>query len=132
MLEGHINILAVLVAALINMAIGAVWYSPFAFGRPWSKMIGRKMEDMKSNAGLGYAVASVGSLIESYVLAHAVYGLSLATSLKVCFWLWLAFIGVTMAIGTVFAGRRKKLWAIDSGYFLVVLLIQGVLLSSWR
>ena len=132
MLEGHVNLLAVLVAAVINMGVGAAWYSPALFGKQWSALLGRKMEDMKKNAGMGYAVSTVGALIESWVLAHLVYGLGWFDGLERSFWIWLAFIGVTMAIGTVFAGRRKKLWAIDSGYFLVVLLIQGALLAGWN
>jgi len=132
MLEGHVNLLAVLVAAVINMVVGAAWYSPALFGKQWSAMIGRKMEDMKSQAGPGYAVSTVGALIESWVLAHLVYGTDLANGLKMGFWIWLAFVGVTMAVGTVFAGRPWKLWMIDTGYFFVVLLAQGVLLATWR
>ena len=130
-----INYWAVLVAALINMAVGALWYSPMFFGKPWSKLIGRKMEDMKSQAGPGYAIAGVGALVESWILVHFVIYANSNTALKGAetgFWLWLAFVAVTMAVGTVFAGRSWKLWKIDAGYFLVVLLLQGAVLAVWR
>ena len=32
-----INWWAVLAAAVINMVIGAIWYSPSGFGKPWMK-----------------------------------------------------------------------------------------------
>lgn len=35
----EINYLAVLVAALANFFLGALWYSPVMFAKPWSKMI---------------------------------------------------------------------------------------------
>ena len=131
MLSGHVNLLAVLVAAIINMAVGALWFSPAMFSKQWAKLTGGKESDMRANANMGYAVSAVGALVESWVLAHLVYGLSLADGLKWAFWIWLAFVAVTLAVGTVFEGRPWKLWAINVGYFLVVLLIQGALLARW-
>lgn len=130
-----INMVAVIVAAVVNMAVGAAWYSPSLFGKEWSKLIGRKLEDMKKNAGMGYGVSTVGALVESWVLAHFVAYAGSTTAVDGAmtgFWLWLAFVAVTMAVGTVFAGRSWKLWRIDAGYFFVVLLIQGALLATWH
>ncbi len=33
--EVSVNLLAVLIAAVINMAIGALWYSPALFAKAW-------------------------------------------------------------------------------------------------
>jgi len=132
MLNGHVNLLAVVVAAVINMVVGAIWYAPQVMGKTWSKLVGCKMEDMQKNAQKGYPIAAVGALIESWVLAHLIYGTTFATGLKWAFWIWLAFVAVTMSIGTVFAGKPWKLWQIDTGYFLIVLLIQGGLLATWK
>ncbi len=131
----HINWLAILAAAVINMVVGAAWYSPALFGKQWSKLIGRKLEDMRKQAGPGYAVSTIGALIESYVLAHFVVYANSITAVDGAltgFWIWLAFVGVTMAVGTVFAGRSWHLWKIDAGYFLVVLVLQGALLAVWQ
>lgn len=32
---GQINWLAVIVATIVYFALGALWYSPVAFGKPW-------------------------------------------------------------------------------------------------
>ena len=32
---GNINYIAVVVAIVINMALGAAWYSPLLFAKPW-------------------------------------------------------------------------------------------------
>lgn len=58
----HINYLAVLVAAVLNMAIGALWYSPVLFAKPWMKAIGKSMKDM-GKPGPGYALTTLGSLV---------------------------------------------------------------------
>ena len=136
MLDLHdINYWAVVVAAVINMVVGALWYSPVLFGKVWSNLIGKKMEDMRANAGPGYSITTLGALVQSFVLAVLVHNLGLTTAVKGA-WLgllvWLAFTAATTASDTVFAGRPWKLWKINTGYYLVVLLINGTLLSVWR
>lgn len=133
----EINLLAVLVAAVINMVVGTVWYMPSVFGKDWSKLVGRKLEDMGKGegAGVGYALTALGALIQAWILAHFVIYASANTVIKgamVGLWLWVAFVAITQGVNTVFAGSRKKLWAINTGYFLVVLVINGALLAAWR
>jgi hypothetical protein len=133
-----INWLAVIVAAAINMIVGALWYSNRLVAREWMKLVGKKAEDMdkmRSQAGPGYAIAAVGALIQTWVLAHFVQYTGATTfwrGLVTGFWLWLAFVGVTLAVGLIFEGRSWHLWKINAGYFLVVLLINGGLLAAWR
>lgn len=129
-----INYWAVLVAAAINMVVGAIWYSKPLFAKPWAKATGRKMEQM-GNGAKGYVFTVGGALVEAWILAHFVRYADSTTVLKGAltgFWLWLAFVAITSAVNTIFAGRPWKLWQIDAGYFLVVLLLQGALLAVWR
>lgn len=134
-----INWWAVIVAAAINMVVGYFWYSKMLFGNDWAKLTGRKLEDMSKNAGPGYAVTIVGALVQAYILAHfveyvkpfyATYSL-VSVGLLTGLWAWIAFVAIPQGVNTVFAGTRKKLWAINTGYFLVVLLINGALLAKW-
>jgi len=128
-----INYAAVLVAAVINMAVGAVWYSPSLFGKAWSKLTGKK--DMRGSGRTGYAVSAVGALVQSWILVHFVQyagSTSVWEGAITGFWLWLAFVGVVMAGAYVFEGRPWKLWQINAGYFLVVLVVNGALLAAWR
>jgi hypothetical protein len=129
-----INYGAVLVAALVNMVVGALWYSKPLFAKEWAKLTGRKMEDM-GGGGRGYGVAAIGALVQAWILAHFVaYAGSTTTvdGLVTGFWLWLGFVAVTSAVHLVFEGRSWNLWKINAGYFLVVLLINGALLAAWR
>lgn len=132
--EVDIKWLAILVAALINMVVGSLWYSKGLFGKEWAKLTGRKIEEM-SGGGIGYGVAAIGALIQSWILAHfVVYAGSntFAEGLVTAFWLWLAFVAVVSAVHLVFEGRSWLLWKINAGYFLVVLLINGGLLAAWQ
>jgi hypothetical protein len=135
-----INYLAVVIAAVINMVVGAAWYSTALFAGPWSKMVGRKVEDMRREAGTGYVLSALGALVQAFILAHFVayvaYFYPDYSALTVGLWTgllaWVAFVAVPQGVNTVFAGTRKKLWAINTGYFLVVLVINGILLAIWK
>ncbi len=108
---------------------------PAVFGTQWSKLVGRKMEDMRKNAALGYAITAVGAVIQAWILAHFVYYAQANTAVEgaiVGIWLWIGFVAITQGVNMVFAGTRKKLWAINTGYFLVVLIINGALLAAWK
>ena len=130
-----INYWAVIVAALVNMVVGALWYTRSLFGNQWAKLIGIKHEDMRKTGNSGIAVSIVTSLVTAFILAHFVsyagdsnFGDGLVTG----FWLWLGFVATMMASAYVFEGRSWKLWQINAGYWLVVLLINGGLLASWH
>jgi len=62
-----VNIWAVLVAALANYLIDAVWYSVL-FGKQWLKLSG--VSEMKVTP-LSVVGALIGAFFTSFVLAHA-------------------------------------------------------------
>lgn len=131
--EVDINWLPVIVATIINMAVGFLWYSKSLFGKQWAKETGKKLEEM-TGAGSGYAITAVGALVQAYVLAHFVIYAgadTFADGMVTGFWLWLAFVAIVMATNVVFEGRSWKLWQVNAGYFLVVLLFNGGLLAAW-
>ena len=129
-----INYLAVVVAALLSMVIGAIWYAPQVFGAQWMALLGKKPKDLQDGANTGYVVAGLGFLLLAYVLAHFVdYAGSntFAKGLETGFWLWLGFTATTLAINSSFSFRPQKLWAIDAGYYLACFLVSGALLATW-
>jgi hypothetical protein len=81
----------------------------------------------------------VGSLLMSYVLANELVfsGAFMQTSgvtvgLMGGFFNWLGFVA-PVSLGTVlWDGKSWKLWFINSGYYLVSLLLMGSLLSVWK
>lgn len=136
MFSAPINLLTVLVAALINMVIGALWYSPVLFAKPWMKLIGKKEADMNmKGAQKYYLITFVGALVMAYILAHFIIytnSMNWMKGAQTGFWVWLGFVATTQLPDYLFAGRPLKLYAINSGYYFVSLLLMGALLAVWR
>jgi uncharacterized membrane protein required for colicin V production len=66
---GDINYLAALVAALAYFAIGAAWYSPALFSKPWLKAIGREGEQPETPGAMLFIGTAIAYFIQAVVLA---------------------------------------------------------------
>lgn len=136
-MQFNINYLAVLVAAIINMAVGYAWYGPL-FGKMWMKLTGRTKESMeKDKKEMPKVMVSmfVGALVMSFVLAHFVIAggaVEAVTGAMIGFWAWLGFVATTMLQDVLYEKKDKQLAAINLGYNLMVLLINGALLAVWK
>ncbi len=135
----HVNVIAVIVAALVSMVLGWVWYSPALFGKRWMMLLGKSQEEIQSmgkNAGKYYALTLAGSLVLAFVLAQFVLQLvpdrTWAQGAQVGFWAWLGFALTTALSTSLFEGRKLELWFINQGYHLLEFLILGALLAAWK
>lgn len=69
----HINFLAVLVAALVPMVMGFIWYSPKTFAPAWIREAGLSEEKLKgANMGVVFGVSFVMSFLFAFALQFAV------------------------------------------------------------
>ena len=130
-----VNLVAVIVAAIVNYVIGSLWYGVL-FRKQWQKLSG--VSEMKVTA-VSVVVALVGALLTSYILAHAIIFASayLKTSgvgagLTTGFFNWIAFIApVTIGV-VVYEKKPWTLWILNNAYWLASLLVMGVILSLWK
>lgn len=137
--EVPVNYLAVLVAAVVMMVIGMMWHGPL-FGKTWAKLSGVSEEKMRSGGmARRIGISFIGWLLMSYVLQHAIVfagkylGLSgIQAGLIVGFFNWLGFIAPVLMAPVLWEGKSWKLWLINSGYFLVSLLVMGIILAVWK
>ncbi len=136
MTQIDINYFAVIVATVIGMVLGAFWYSPALFAKPWMNLVGKKQADFSMQAAnIGYAVAVLANFIMAYILAHFVHytgATTIATGAVTGFWLWLGFVAAPTLMNYIFEGRSVKLFSINTGLTLVSLLIMGAVLAVWR
>ena len=105
----ELNWLAILVAAFVPMVLGALWYSPVLFARPWMRAVGRTPEEI-SGASLGYAISVVAAIVTSYVLARIVKWAEvddLVNGALVGLLVWLGFNATVLAVTTWFGGRPR-------------------------
>lgn len=135
-----INYLAVLVAAVASMILGALWYGPL-FGKKWIAYMGwspELSEEKKKGAGKGYAIQFIASLVMSYVLAHALVFASsfldvsgVTSGLSAGFWNWLGFVAPVTLGGVLWEGKSWGFWLLNNGYYLCSLLVMGMILAMW-
>jgi high-affinity Fe2+/Pb2+ permease len=127
-----LNLWAQLVAIVIGMVVGSLWYSPLLFGNVWMNLIQKKREDMVSPTGpmIGAVVVSTVNSIILGLFLHALYAQTIVEGLTVAALLALVIIMATL-INYLFEGRAMKLLTIQVGYHVVVFLINSILLTQW-
>ncbi len=135
----RINYPAVFVSALAYWALGALWYSPLLFERPFIALKGwtpEQVEAVRAASHVGEVGAALAvSLLTAYVLAHFVRftGAEDARMGALAgFWLWLGFVATTNLSTVLFEGRPLGLYLINDGYHLAGLLGMGAMLAAWR
>ena len=130
-----ISLLAVLLAAAAGFVVGGLWYGPL-FLKTWQREAGITEADMKKrHPAWVFGGAFLLQLFAAYFLGHvfATYGgLSPASTILTAFGVALAFIVTAFGVNYLFAGRSVKLWAIDSGFYVVTYTLMGVIFAFVR
>jgi hypothetical protein len=131
-----INYVAVVVAALVPMILGAIWYAPAVFGNVWMQLVGKKPEDIRKGAlPQAYGMMFVGALVLSFTLAHVLRWANASTAvagLKVALTMWIGFVLATSAGTYIFEGRPVRLYWLNNGYHGVALVLMGIILAVWK
>ena len=71
----HLNLLAILAAAVSTMVVGFLWYSPTLFAKPWMREMGydpddkARVQEMQKSAGPAYLGSFIASLVTAFILA---------------------------------------------------------------
>jgi hypothetical protein len=130
----HFNHLAVLISAFYQWILGALWYSLF-FAKPWMALTGHVAGSRPKGAVVGMISSFIGGLILSFILAHVVIwsgATTIGSGAFIGFICWLGFVAAPIFAETIYEQRPWKLFAINTGYWLVVLLGSGCLLAVWH
>jgi hypothetical protein len=133
MVIGGINVLAVVVATVISMVLGFIWYSEGVFGKQWMASTGRT--EVSGGAPAMYVLTAIFALLQATILA-VIVTLAGATTLvagaTLGFLAWLGFVATTQGVDALFNARKMSFYAISTGYHLVEYVIIGALLGAWR
>ncbi|MFO0702811.1 MAG: DUF1761 domain-containing protein [Candidatus Andersenbacteria bacterium] len=137
-----INYLAVLVAALAAMVIGAIWYAPPVLGNKWMQLVNLDKDKARTGAALGYFGMLVASLVTAYVLAHSIAFVAVTPyfpnfspimqGLMTGLFSWIGFVVPVLVSGPLFAKSSWHLFFITAGHYLVSLLAMGAIIGAWR
>jgi hypothetical protein len=130
------NWLAVIVAAIAYMILGAIWYSPGLFGKAWMKGIGKTKEELTQGAS---AMRYIWALILSFIAAYGIARICLWTQ---CRGIWdgivigllagVCFVLTTMGINDLFERRPCTLSIINILYHIVGFIVIGIIVGVWH
>jgi hypothetical protein len=157
----ELNFLAIVVAAIVPLIVGAIWYNPKVFGTVWMKASGMTEEKMKgANMGIIFGV----TLVLSVLLAFSVNGMVIhqvaasqlaftnpdAESYKAFMEEFgnmhrnyghgalhgaigaLFFALPVLGINALFERKGWKYILVNVGFWVVTLAIMGAILCGWK
>lgn len=128
-----VNFLAILVAGVMHMILGFLWYGPL-FSKPWMKLVGMTQQSSNPNPVI-YLIPLVTALIGFYVLALFINAAGMGTlagGATTGLLAGLGFLATFAGSNYLFSNRQFQLYLIDIGYPVLSLVIAGALLGAWR
>ena len=127
----NVNWMAVIVAAVIHLVLGLIWFQKPLFGNAWVALTGKTLEPAQK-----WIVAAVlGHLLMAYVLAVMV---NLAGAVTVGAGALVGLLGLEGFVIPMECGELVwekipfKLWLIRVGNQLIGLAVTGAILAIWR
>ena len=137
-------------AILANIVIGFVWYATWSpTGRIWIRETKMDMSVKPTGAVMAKSMVLMllGAVFMMFVFAHTnavyldafrnagnkgipSYDLSLMDGVMGGFFTWLGFIVPLNLNGVAFERRSWSLFWVNSGYYLVTLVVAGILIAS--
>ena len=144
-----VNIWAVLVASVVQFAVGAIWFGPKTFYPVWIRALGRevpteRVEMSKGETALMFGGTYLGGFIQALTLALVI---TLARNLAPGFgWAQGAFFGFVFGAGFTAFGSLShrlfgqadfkvyqaiKVWLIEVGQDVTGLILAGIILGAW-
>ncbi|UBM60386.1 DUF1761 domain-containing protein [Marinilongibacter aquaticus] len=133
----QINFLAILVGGILAFAFGALWYSPVLFSKAWQKEVGMSEEDL---AGANMAKIFGTSLLLMLVMAtgmaimlrgHNEGPIDWIEGLMHGLYIGLMFVATSIGINLLYQRGSFKLFLIDAGYQVIMLMIMGAVIGAW-
>lgn len=128
-------LLAVLIAAVLNMIVGTLWYMPITFGNIWKKEVGLKKSQMKPANMISATIASFFSyLVTAYVLflMPNIFSGSFGIMILYIMVIWIAFVAVIRLSHYAYEQRSARLFWITTLHDLVGLLVMGIFYWYWK
>lgn len=133
MMFSAVNWLAVLVCGIASMVVGFVYYGPI-FQRQYLEAAGFTMEEAQATPPTYYGASFVFALVEATFLAllmAAMGSTGVGDGLLAGFMVWLGFVATVTGANALFDKTSSRLWLLQNGNNLLVLLVMGVILALW-
>ncbi len=109
----HINYLAIIIAAVAQFVIGAIWYMPL-FGNLWGKIHGmekvskEERQKMMKSMGPFLALQFLVTLVTTFVLSIFIAHQPTWNAYAMAAFFWIGFVVPTQVSGVIFGGTNPK------------------------
>jgi hypothetical protein len=130
------NYLAILVAAIACFLFEAGWYSLFL--QTWLNGIGHTREWLMGT-GINPALQFATAILCEALIATAISCVTQLTGaqtwlrgIQVAALLWLGFVLTTIATEYVFEVRPLSLLAVNGGFWLLGMILEGAIVGAWK
>jgi Protein of unknown function (DUF1761) len=132
----EINWLAVLLADISSMVIGAIWYAKPVFGRRWMRLTGITEADTQKGAALPLIITFVVSFFTAAVLAgsaaiaqHFYEGNFLLNAVLTAVILWIGFTAARLITHDLFDRRPSSLTVLNLAHELLTVVVMGLIIG---
>ncbi|MGD0732159.1 MAG: DUF1761 domain-containing protein [Terracidiphilus sp.] len=130
----HVNLLAVLVSAICQWLLGALWYN-VVYAKRWRALVGYAEGEKPKLFVLGMIASFIGDIVLSFVLVHLdqwTFQTSFAGGISVGVLFWVGLMAPPLLTQHIFENRPFKLFAINAGYWLLAMGLGGGILAAWH
>jgi hypothetical protein len=131
--EDLMNWVGIVVAAVVSMALGALWFSSLMFAKPWTAMRVDKAPLSGVASPMLYVITAIGALVTAITLDWLI-GLAGARSLAggavIGLYAGLGFVAPAILSDNLFNERPFKLYLIVAGFPVVALLVMGAIIGA--
>ena len=127
------NWVAIIIAVVVNIVLGSLWFSPLLFQKPWTAMRVDKAPMSGTASPLLYVITAVGALVSAITLdwiislAHAN---TLLGGAIIGLYAGLGFVAPAILSDNLFNERPFKLYLIVAGFPVVGLLVMGAIIGA--
>ncbi len=127
------NWVAIIVAAVVNIVLGSLWFSPLLFQKPWVALRVDKAPMSGTASPMLYVITAVGALVSAMTLDWII-GLAHASTLLggaiIGLYAGLGFVAPAILSDNLFNERPIKLYLIVAGFPVVGLLVMGAIIGA--
>jgi hypothetical protein len=136
----EINFVAVGLAALVGIVIGAVWFGPKTFFPLWWKFLGKKPSEQPGTDNMAVILGStfVAAVIQAIVMAifiglaeQATGTMDTFTGLAIGSLVGVGFAATASLSHHLFGGFAIKAWVLEAGQDIVSLAAMGAVIASF-
>jgi hypothetical protein len=137
MINPDLNWLTVIGATIAAMVLGALWYSPVLFAKEWTELMNLKKGDIdtsKKGMAKTYGMSALVTFVTAFVLKQFIdlfYIVNFFDALQLAFWIWFGFVATSMMNSVIYEKKPWRLYIINAGYQLAILILMSVILSYW-